>query len=187
MVGFSLIISGEFQIAGTVSCMSPEDRGGGIIRAVDLSDEELYRKHSDELTRFATGLVGPSDAADVVSAAVLRAIQSKEWAGVENRRAYLYRSVMNEARATQRSTARRRRREERSAPSEASSGENLHPEIRALVDCLSLRQRAVILLTYWSDLDPAGIASLLQISEGSVRRHLARARHHLRERLNNDD
>jgi DNA-directed RNA polymerase specialized sigma24 family protein len=31
---------------------------------------------------------------------------------------------------------------------------------------LSLRQRAVTVLTYWSDLDPGAIAQLLGISEG---------------------
>jgi hypothetical protein len=31
---------------------------------VSASDAEIYRKHSEELIRFATGLVGPSDAPD---------------------------------------------------------------------------------------------------------------------------
>ena len=51
------------------------------------------------------------------------------------------------------------------------------------VAALSVRQRAVIVLTYWLDLHPAGIAGLLGVSEGAVRRHLARARAHLREVL----
>ncbi|MGH9224089.1 MAG: sigma factor-like helix-turn-helix DNA-binding protein, partial [Acidimicrobiales bacterium] len=51
------------------------------------------------------------------------------------------------------------------------------------VAALSVRQRAVIVLTYWLDLHPAGIATLLRVSEGSVRRHLARARARLREVL----
>jgi RNA polymerase sigma factor (sigma-70 family) len=48
---------------------------------------------------------------------------------------------------------------------------------------LSERQRAVVYLTYWDDLDPPRIAELLGISDGAVRRHLARARHHLRKTL----
>jgi RNA polymerase sigma factor (sigma-70 family) len=48
---------------------------------------------------------------------------------------------------------------------------------------LSVRQRAVVYLTYWDDLDPAATAELLGISEGSVRRHLARARANLRRTL----
>jgi DNA-directed RNA polymerase specialized sigma24 family protein len=48
---------------------------------------------------------------------------------------------------------------------------------------LSTRQRAAVLLTYWADLSPAGVADRLGTSEGSVRRHLARARAHLRRIL----
>jgi DNA-directed RNA polymerase specialized sigma24 family protein len=65
------------------------------------SDAELYGKHAEELTRFATGLVGPQDAPDVVSAAVLACIFSKGWPRVENPRAYLFRGVLNEARRLQ--------------------------------------------------------------------------------------
>ena len=35
------------------------------------SDAALYRKHAAELTRYATMLVGPDDAADVVATAVM--------------------------------------------------------------------------------------------------------------------
>jgi RNA polymerase sigma factor (sigma-70 family) len=59
----------------------------------------------------------------------------------------------------------------------------LRPEIRRAVAALSARQRAVIVLTYWADLDPRHVAERLGISEGSVRRHLARARAHLRKVL----
>jgi RNA polymerase sigma-70 factor (ECF subfamily) len=55
--------------------------------------------------------------------------------------------------------------------------------VRDAVVALSVRQRAVIVLTYWADLDPRTVAERLGISEGSVRRHLARARAHLREAL----
>jgi DNA-directed RNA polymerase specialized sigma24 family protein len=37
-----------------------------------LTDKEVYRKYADDLVRFATGLVGPTDAPDVVSEATLR-------------------------------------------------------------------------------------------------------------------
>jgi RNA polymerase sigma factor (sigma-70 family) len=51
---------------------------------------------------------------------------------------------------------------------------------------LGVRQRAVIVLTYWADLEPAAIADWLGVSEGSVRSHLARARANLREVLDAD-
>jgi RNA polymerase sigma factor (sigma-70 family) len=41
----------------------------------------------------------------------------------------------------------------------------------------------VVVLTYWEDLTVEQVAGTLEISEGSVRRHLARARARLREVL----
>jgi DNA-directed RNA polymerase specialized sigma24 family protein len=38
-----------------------------------------------------------------------------------------------------------------------------------------------VYLTYWNDLAPGKVSEWLAISEGSVKRHLARARAHLRE------
>jgi DNA-directed RNA polymerase specialized sigma24 family protein len=43
-----------------------------------------------------------------------------------------------------------------------------------------------VVLTYWDDLDRASVARLLGISEGAVKRHLARAHHRLRELLTDD-
>lgn len=71
--------------------------------------EEIDRKHIEELVRFATGLVGPFDAQDVVTDVCLSAFGSSSWRTVANRRTYLYRSVVNHA---HRSTRRRRLREQ---------------------------------------------------------------------------
>jgi len=153
---------------------------------VDPADGELYRKHADELTRFATGLVGPTHAPDVVSEAVLRCMSSPTWSAVVERRAYLFRSVFNQAAQLHRATHRRRAREERAAAPECVEPPEVRPEVLSAVARLSLRQRAVIVLTYWDDLDPGAIAGLLDISDGSVRRHLARARSRLKEVLDAD-
>jgi RNA polymerase sigma factor (sigma-70 family) len=153
---------------------------------VGISDAEIYRKHAEELTRFATGLVGPSNAPDVVSEAVLRCLDSVQWRSVTERRAYLYRSVFNEASRFHRSSRRRRSREERAAQPEAVYQPAVRPEVLVAIGQLSVRQRAVIVLTYWDDLTPSSIAKLLGISEGAVRRHLARGRHRLKEALHAD-
>jgi RNA polymerase sigma factor (sigma-70 family) len=154
---------------------------------VDATDGEVYRKYAEELTRFATGLVGPSHAADTVSEAVLKCLGSPRWPGVSERRSYLYRSVYNEAARFHRSTSRRRSREARTATPESVEAPEVRPEVLSAVALLSVRQRAVIVLTYWDDLDPAAIARLLDISDGSVRRHLARGRSRLKEVLDADD
>lgn len=147
------------------------------------TDAEVYEKHAEELTRFATALVGPTDAPDIVSTAVVNALSSRSWPTVDNRRAYLYRCVLNAVRSGHRSTVRRERREVRVLERGVLEPPELRPEVLEAVRSLSERQRAVVYLTYWDDLDPASIASLLDISEGSVKRHLARARDHLRRKL----
>lgn len=147
------------------------------------ADEATYVSLAPELIRFATGLVGPADAADVLSTAMVKALAAPAWASVQNRRAYLYRSVYNAAQTHLRRRYLRRDRESRTGLAAQWEMPDVHPEVRAAVVDLSLRQRAVIVLTYWADLTPASIAEQLGISEGSVRRHLARARARLKEAL----
>jgi RNA polymerase sigma factor (sigma-70 family) len=154
---------------------------------VEVTDGELYRKHSEELTRFATGLVGPSHAADVVSEAVIRCMNSRSWRRVTEKRAYLFRSVFTEAARHHRSESRRRSREVRTAQHESVDPPELNPEVLAAISQLSVRQRAVVVLTYWADLDAPSVADLLGIGSGSVKRHLARGRSRLREILDADD
>ena len=149
----------------------------------EMTDEEIYRKYADDLVRFATGLVGPFDAPDVVTDSCLRAFRSRGWGDVTNHRAYLYRSVLNQARSHHRSTLRRRVRELRAASPEVSMPVESDVDVLAAVDKLSVQQRASVVLTYWEDLTPAEVASRLAISEGSVKRHLARARARLKELL----
>ena len=114
-----------------------------------MTDEEIYRKYADDLVRFATGLVGPFDAADVVTDACLRAFGAKGWREVANPRAYLYRSVLNQASSHHRATLRRRMREMRSALPEEVPMTETDLDVLAAVDRLSVQQRAAVILTYW--------------------------------------
>jgi RNA polymerase sigma factor (sigma-70 family) len=154
---------------------------------VDAADGEVYRKHAEELTRFATGLVGPGNAADVVSEAVLSCFNSGKWSTVTEKRSYLYRSVYNKSAEFHRSSRRRRKREALGAERALVEAPEIRPEVLTAVFGLSVRQRAVIVLTYWEDMDPATIAARLNISHGSVKRHLVRGRSRLKEVLNVDD
>jgi len=154
---------------------------------VDATDatEALYLRHGDELMRFATSLVGPSDAADLVSVAFVGAMSSGTLATAEHPRAYLYRCVLNAARSNARSGGRRRLREDRDAALQptTTSGPDTDPEVWAALGKLSERQRAVVYLTYWMDLAPTAIAELLDLSTGSVKKHLDRGRAALRTTL----
>jgi RNA polymerase sigma-70 factor (ECF subfamily) len=146
-------------------------------------DAEVYRRLAPELIRFATALVGRTDAGDVLSSAIVKALASPSWPTVSNHRAYLQRAVFNEAHAWLRRAAQRPGREARASVADRWELPALRPDVRQAVAQLSVRQRAVIVLTYWADLDPPTIAERLGVSEGSVRRHLARARARLREVL----
>jgi RNA polymerase sigma factor (sigma-70 family) len=146
-------------------------------------DAEIYEKYADELVRFATFLVGPSDGPDLVSSAVLRVLSSHSAAPIRNWRAYLYRAVLNEARMRDRRLSRQERGAEFRLPTATSEAPEIESEVLEAVARLSSRQRAVVFLTYWDDLDPAAVATTLGLGEGSVRRHLARARGRLRKML----
>jgi RNA polymerase sigma factor (sigma-70 family) len=154
---------------------------------VEEADAEVYRKHADDLVRFATGLAGPSDAPDIVSDAFLRCLDSPGWTTVTDKRSYLYRSVYNKAAAFHRTSSRRRAREAVTAQPELFESPELRPEVLTAVFTLSMQQRAVIVLTYWDDLTPSAIATLMNITEGSVKRHLARGRSRLKEALKTRD
>lgn len=153
-------------------------------------DEATYRAHAAELMAFATSLVGPDRAGDAVSAAVLAVFSSPSWPGVTNRRAYLYRATYHECiRISDRDRTRREleaqavAQEDPVRPRTDVELPTLQPEVADAVRALSTQQRAVIVLTYWQDLSIAQVAEHLDISDGAVRKHLARARENLRSVL----
>jgi RNA polymerase sigma factor (sigma-70 family) len=150
-----------------------------------MTIEEAYRKWADDLVRYSTALVGPADASDLVAEAFANVLARGDsaWGTVVEPRGYLYRAVTNAARMSARSGARRRARELRWPDIEVIGELLVDPEVRRSLDRLSVQQRAVTYLNYWHDLSPREIASLLSISEGTVKRQLARARSSLREVL----
>ena len=148
-----------------------------------IDNEQIYRDHATELTRYATGLVGPFDAADVVTDACLRAFQSKNWPTVGNRRAYLYRAVLSVADDHHRSTLSRRLREMRAAGPTVAMPVEVDVDVLEAVNQLSVQQRAAVILTYREDVSTETVAERMGISVGAVKRHLTRARKRLQEWL----
>lgn len=65
----------------------------------------------------------------------------------------------------------------------STDGPDTFIDVRRAVSSLSLAQRTVIYFVYWEDLTEREIATLLQVAPGTVRRHLVRARIHLRKAL----
>jgi RNA polymerase sigma factor (sigma-70 family) len=155
-----------------------------MITAAGVMDEEqVYRLYARELTEYATTLVGPFDAADVVTDACLRAFRSKGWPEVANRRAYLYRTVFSVANDHHRSTLSRRLREMKAAGRDEVPAVEVDIDVLTAVARLSVQQRAAVYLTYWVDLTPDEVAARMGVSPGTVKRHLARARKRLGEWL----
>ncbi len=148
---------------------------------IDHEAAEHYEKYRDELIRFAAALVGPSGAEDVMTNAVVRAFSSRHWPAVSERRAYLYQAIVNEARHQHRSTQRRLRRESVAAPTVSTLSDSpvVHAEVLAAMRQLSVRQRAVVFLTYWQELTATEVADGLDLSTRTVERELTTARRRL--------
>jgi RNA polymerase sigma factor (sigma-70 family) len=147
------------------------------------SDAGLYEAFRTSLVRFATALVGPDDAPDVVSDAMESLIRSGQLADAEIPHALMHRAVLAKAMSMQRGFYRRRGRERRFAERWIQEEPGVRSDVVEAVVRLSPQQRACVYLTYWEDLTPPKVAEYLGISGGTVKLHLARARTKLREVL----
>lgn len=143
---------------------------------------EAYEKYSADLVRFAATVAGPNNAEDLVADVVLSCLRSPPSSTDSDLRSYLYTAIVNAARKDFRSRTRRMSREALASASPADPGDVL-PSVTAALNALSPQQRSVIHLTYWEDLTPVSVSRRLGVSEGTVRRQLARARRRLREVL----
>ena len=101
---------------------------------VATSLEAAYRAHAAELIRFATAVVGPDAASDVVTEAMVRVFdRSVDGAGIANVRAMLFKSVYRQAIDHESSRTRPSRRERRyvdrstrHAPADEADGGDQH-------------------------------------------------------------
>ena len=144
-----------------------------------VNDEAIWRKHSGELVRFASVLVGPGDAEDLLSSVVVRILSSRgSLESLDDPRPYLFRAVVNEAK-------NHRRRSRRAAPllTEDQYSVELRPEVLEAVMGLPPQQRAAVYLTYWRDLPISETSELLGCRPGTVKRYLFLARNRLKELL----
>jgi RNA polymerase sigma-70 factor (sigma-E family) len=152
--------------------------------------ESLYLCHGPDALRLAYLLTGDRELSeDLVQEAFIRV--ARRLTGLRNPdsfRWYLRRTVVNLA-----NSHLRRRRVERahlkrlvgSAAIASTSNPDLvtRQVVRAAIDQLSPRQRAVVVLRYYEDLTDRQIASLLRCPVGSVKSSLHRATAALRQHL----
>ena len=159
--------------------------------AIDVDADatgELWREHSSMLLRFATVLVGPTDAHDVATEALLTASDRLLADDVDHPTSFLYRAVSNRAHDLRRSNERRWRRDlhavgPAASPDRDAQSQDSLVDVRRAVSSLSLAQRSVVYFVYWEDRTERDTAEILGIAPGTVRRHLVRARTHLAKAL----
>jgi RNA polymerase sigma-70 factor (sigma-E family) len=140
---------------------------------------EFYRSDRDACLRAVLAVVGErAPAEDLVAEAFARAWAS--WPTVRRHpapRAWVVRTALN----TRVSWWRRRRRETGLAvvPDETAAGpaedHELDPALLAVLRGLPRRQREVVVLRVFLDLDTRTTAAALGIAEGTVSAHLSRA------------
>ncbi|MEV4140328.1 SigE family RNA polymerase sigma factor [Dactylosporangium sp. NPDC049742] len=141
------------------------------------------------LVRFAVLLTGDDHRAeDLVQEALAKAYL--RWGRIrraDDPEVYVRRLVLNGSRSWWRRRANREVPVERAPDAAAAgdlSGESAdRDELWRLVAALPFKQRAVVVLRYYEDLDDAAIARVLECSQTTVRTHAMRALNRLRGRL----
>ena len=139
--------------------------------------EDFYRASRDSCLRAVTALVGdPQRAEEQVAEAFARAWTS--WATVRRHaapRAWVVRTALNFGV----SWWRRRRREvplaDHDAATPAATGDGVDPALIAALRRLPARQREVLALRIFLDLDTETTAKVIGIAPGTVMTHLSRA------------
>lgn len=147
---------------------------------MDVKEAEIWLNCKDDLTRYASVLVGPSDAEDVVSTVFLRVLDRRRLDHLEDARRYLFRAVLNESK-----TRRSRKRTvlglvDLPGPPPADP----EPEVLEAVLSLPLGQRAATFFVYWADMSVAEAAEMMGVRSGTVKRYLHLARSKLEGVLN---
>jgi RNA polymerase sigma-70 factor (sigma-E family) len=139
------------------------------------------------LVRFAILISGDRHRAeDLVQECLARAYLRWRWIGrTDEPDVYVRRMLINVSRSWWRRRVNRdvpvEHPGERSAHGDLSSELAERDAMRRLVATLPHRQRAVLVLRYYEDLDDAAIAQILDCSEATVRTHAFRALRRLRE------
>jgi RNA polymerase sigma factor (sigma-70 family) len=141
----------------------------------------LFREHHLELVRLALAVTGDlATAEDVVQDAFERL--HRGWHGLRepsNGLAYVRSSVLNGCRSVHRRAAVARKHAPelagmRVADADAGSAADDRAELEAALRLLPYRQREVLVLRYYLDLDIAEIADLLRIAPSAVRSSCSR-------------
>ena len=146
--------------------------------------EALYRESFPAFARVAISITGSVEGGrDAVQESFARAIERIDgFRGECPLEAWVWRIVINSARTA----ARRAGYETGDGAVVADSGTNGHEEMSPVhlwVKMLPERQRLIVFLRYWADLDYRSIAAALEIETGTVSATLSAAHQTLRRSL----
>ena len=141
--------------------------------------EALYRERVQEFRRAAAAIAGDRElGCDAVQEAFAKAVRKRRsFAGRGTLEAWVWRIVVNAARDA------RRRRDPESASNNLLLGASERRDDALPLGLLTDRQREIVFLHYYADLDYATIADALAISTGTVGATLHAARQALRGAL----
>jgi RNA polymerase sigma-70 factor (ECF subfamily) len=165
-----------------------------------MAEEEtlaaLVSQYAGTLYRVAFSVLrNPADAEDAVQEAFLRVLRHRETLDeVRDRRVWLIRIVWNVVLDRKRRAKTRPETDDvaelaRVLPSNGLSAEEMaaaaqhHAHVLACVERLPAKEREVLMLSAFEELNSVEIASVLEISESSVRSRLFRARNLMAELL----
>lgn len=162
---------------------TPAARGA---READI--ERVYRERLASFVRVAAAITGDRDSArDAVHDAFAGALRGREGFRADTTlEAWLWAAVVNRARNQRRGHRRRRRHEDPGAAvvvTGAIQDAASDPAIRAMVAALPERQRLVLFLRYFADLDYATIAAAAGIRVGTVSATLSAAHAAIRAQI----
>ena len=178
-----------------VSVPVPRDDADPVGWTADEAVERLYADHYRSLVRLAVLLVRDVETAEEVVQDSFVALH-RRWARLRDREAalpYLRQTVVNGARSVLRHRGVRSRhletlRSSYSEPVGPGADDTVEVTERRRQVLLALqalpdRQREVVVLRYYADLDEAAIAAALGISRGAVKTHAHRAVRRLQDLL----
>jgi len=142
--------------------------------------ERIYRVRFTEYQRVATAILRDGDSAcDAVQEAFAAAVRKRaSFRGEGPLEAWLWRAVVNCS-----LNQLRRNPSPRMAAEPAYEDETPDEDVRLALARLSERQRITLFLRYYADLDYRAIASVLEVSEGTVGATLSAAHGALRRRF----
>ena len=148
--------------------------------------EALYRERFPDFVAVAASIVGDRDAArEAVQDAFAGVVRGRsDYRGDAPLEAWVWRAVVNAARKKRRRYAREARLQPAVHASNGSGAvDERTTELAVLVAALPERQRLVLFLRYYADLDYRRIAEILGVETGTVLATLHAARRTLRRAL----